>query len=191
MTKHISILVPAGHASLPNIDGAHQMLSDVNKFAARVGLPEIFRIQLVGASAEILQRNGRFKIQPDCLLSDVVQTDLIIIPAIHGDIQQAIDDNRDFLPWITQHYTNGAEVASLCIGAFLLAATGLLSGRPCATHWAEVQKFRQMFPDVKVTDDKILTHEDRIYTSGGAYSFLNLLIYTPGARWRSIWPKFT
>ncbi|SCY41706.1 GlxA family transcriptional regulator [Flavobacterium caeni] len=175
--KHISILVPFGHASLPNIDGTHQLLNDVNGCAARMGLPKVFDIQLVGISPEIIQRNGRFTIQTDCLIDQVKKTDLIIIPAIHGDLQQAIDTNAEFLPWIAKQYQNGAEVASLCIGAFLLAATGLLSGKQCATHWAEAHKFAQMFPDVHVVDDKIMTHEDRIYTSGGAYSFLNLLIY--------------
>ncbi len=175
--KHISILVPLGHASLPNIDGTHQMLNDVNAFAARTGKPRLFDIQLVGISPQIIQRNGRFTIQPDCTIDEVPQTDLIIIPAIHGDLQQAIDHNAAFLPWIVRQYRGGAEIASLCIGAFLLAATGLLSGRQCATHWAEAHKLAQMFPDVHVVDDKIMTHEDRIYTSGGAYSFLNLLIY--------------
>lgn len=175
--KHISILVPLGHASLPNIDGTHQILTDVNSFAARMGIPKVFEVQLVGISNEIVQRNGRFTIQTDCLIGDIKKTDLIIIPAIHGDMKKGIDDNAELLPWITKQYNNGAEVASLCIGAFLLAATGLLAGKQCATHWAEAHKFQQMFPDVQVVDDKILTNEDRIYTSGGAYSFLNLLLY--------------
>lgn len=177
MSKHISVLVPLGHASLPNIDGTHQILSDVNNFGARMGIPKMFEVQLVGISNEVVQRNGRFTIQPDCLIGEVKKTDLIIIPAVHGDMKEAIENNAEFLPWITKQYHNGAEVASLCIGAFILAATGLLSGKRCATHWAEVHKFQQMFPDVHAIDDKIITHEDRIYTSGGAYSFVNLLVY--------------
>lgn len=175
--KHISILVPFGHASLPNIDGTHQILTDVNGFASRMGFPKVFEVQLVGIAPEVVQRNGRFTIQTDCLIGDVKKTDLVIIPAIHGDMNEAIENNTEFLPWITKQYQGGAEVASLCIGAFILAATGLLAGKQCATHWAEAHKFRQMFPEVNVVDDKILTHEDGIYTSGGAYSFLNLLIY--------------
>jgi transcriptional regulator GlxA family with amidase domain len=68
-------------------------------------------------------------------------------------------------------------VASLCIGAFFLAATGLLKGKQCATHWASANVFRNMYPDVNVVDDKIMTEEEGIYTSGGAYSYLNLLLY--------------
>jgi transcriptional regulator GlxA family with amidase domain len=68
-------------------------------------------------------------------------------------------------------------VASLCIASFFLAGTGLLKGKQCATHWTAANDFRAMFPDVHLVDDKIMTEDDGIYTSGGAYSFLNLLIY--------------
>jgi transcriptional regulator GlxA family with amidase domain len=134
-------------------------------------------VQLVGLSAESSQRNGMYRISPDCLVKDVNKTDLIIIPAMHGDLQTAIELNKDFMPWIVKHYKAGAEVAAYCIGTFFLAATGLLNGKQAATHWVAANEFRQMFPEVNLVDDKIMTEEDGIYTSGGAYSFLNLLLY--------------
>jgi transcriptional regulator GlxA family with amidase domain len=109
--------------------------------------------------------------------SDIKKTDLIIIPSLHGDQQQAIARNREFIPWILEQHTRGAEVASLCIGAFLLAATGLLDGKKCTTHWQLASEFRRMFPRAILIDDKITTEEKGIYTSGGAYSYLNLLVY--------------
>ena len=175
--KNISIIVPLGHSSLPNIDGTHQILAEVNKFCDRMGRPHVFRIQLVGLSRETVQRNGLYTVSPDCLIGDVKKTDLIIVPAMHGDQKKAIELNKEFIPWIIDQYKGGAELASFCIGSFFLAATGLLKGKKCATHWAEANAFRAMFPDVDLVDDKIMTAEDGIYTSGGAYSFLNLLIY--------------
>lgn len=68
-------------------------------------------------------------------------------------------------------------MASLCIGAFLLAGTGLLNGRTCATHWLAATEFREMFPEVGLIDDRIITDENGLYTSGGAYSSLNLNLY--------------
>lgn len=175
--KHISILVPLGHCSLPNIDGTHQILSEVNSILASKDRPPVFKIQLVGLEHRTIQRNGKYTIEPDCLIKDVNKTDLIIIPAMHGNMKSALETNAAFLPWIVQQYEKGAEIASFCIGAFFLAATGLLKGKRCATHWATANDFRNMFPDVNLVDDKILTEEDGIYTSGGAYSFLNLLVY--------------
>lgn len=175
--KHISILVPLGHSSLPNIDGTHQILSEVNKFCEMMGRPSVFRIQLVGLSRETVQRNGLYTVNPDCLIGDIKKTDLIIVPAMHGDQQKAIELNKGFIPWIIDQYKAGAELVSFCIGSFFLAATGLLDGKQCATHWVMANEFRKMFPAVELVDDRIMTEADGIYTSGGAYSFLNLLVY--------------
>ncbi|PSL48004.1 transcriptional regulator GlxA family with amidase domain [Chitinophaga niastensis] len=175
--KHISILVPLGHSSLVNIEGSYQILSEVNAFLAEKGRAPMFNVQLVGLASETSQRNRLFTINPDALIGAVKKTDLIIIPSLHGDQSAAAALNKEFIPWIVTQYQQGAAVASLCIGAFFLAATGLLKGRPCATHWKFAETFRTMFPDVRLMDDKIITEEDRIYTSGGAYSYLNLIIY--------------
>ncbi|GGK82302.1 GlxA family transcriptional regulator [Rufibacter glacialis] len=85
--------------------------------------------------------------------------------------------NQAFLPWIIKQYKQGAEVVSLCIGAFLLAATGLLKGRSCTTHWLAAPEFKQMYPEVNLVPYKIITDEGGLYTSGGAYSSLNLILY--------------
>lgn len=175
--KHISILIPRGHSSLVNIEGSLQILSEVNAIQERLGKEPLFVIQMVGLSSETPQRNGLFIIRPDALIGEVRKTDLIIIPSLYGDQQQALELNREFIPWIIQQHAMGAEVASLCIGAFFLAATGLLDGKKCATHWQLANEFRHRFPQVNLTDDRIMTEDKGIYTSGGAYSYLNLLVY--------------
>ncbi|HYK47491.1 MAG TPA: helix-turn-helix domain-containing protein [Parafilimonas sp.] len=175
--KHVSILIPQGHTSVVNIEGTHQILSYVNLFCDEMGREAVFKVQLVGIAHETKQTTGLFTINPDVLIKDVKRTDLIIIPAIHGDHQQAMENNRAFVPWIIEQYKAGAEVVSFCVGAFFLAGTGLLTGKQCATHWSMANEFRRLFPDVQLMDDKIMTEEDGIYTSGGAYSYLNLLLY--------------
>lgn len=166
-----------GHTSMPNIDGSHQILAQVNSFLADMGKSPLFDLHLVGLTSPVVQRNGLFTIEPDTLIDDVKKTDLIIIPAMHGDIAEALENNKAFSPWIVEQYNNGAEIASLCIGAFFLASTGLLTGKQAATHWSLAGLFRQMYPEVNLVDDKIMTEDDGIYTSGGAYSYLNLIVY--------------
>lgn len=73
----------------------------------------------------------------------------MVIPALSGDMKTAVDANKDYIPWIVDQYKDGAEVASLCIGAFLLASTGLLNGKKCSTHWLYANDFRNMFPEVE------------------------------------------
>ena len=65
----------------------------------------------------------------------------------------------------------------LCTGAFLLASTNLLKGKTCTTHWMAADAFRQTFPNIKLMPEKLIIDELGIYSSGGAYSFLNLVIY--------------
>ncbi|WP_338876092.1 helix-turn-helix domain-containing protein [Spirosoma sp. SC4-14] len=174
--KHISILVPKG-AILGSLEGSRQLLSQVNEFMKGRGESPMFKVQLVGLSKETRLGGGLFTVNTDLLIDDVQKTDLIIIPAIDGEINNAIEINRAFIPWIIRQYENGAEVASLCLGAFLLASTGLLTGKRCATHWMAANNFKQMFPDVELVTEKIITDEQGIYSSGGAFSYLNLILY--------------
>ena len=173
--KHISIIVTKG-AILGNIEGPRQVFTEVNQYLTNKGLSPLFKIQLIGISSESQLNDGLYTISTS-LLKDVKKTDLIIIPAMYGDLQKAIEDNKDFIPWIINQHKRGAEVASLCLGAFLLASTGLLNGRKCATHWLAANQFRKAFPDVNLVEDKIITDENGIYSSGGAYSSLNLILY--------------
>ncbi len=175
--KHVSILIPRGHTSVVNIGGTHQILQQVNGMLQEAGEAPVFDVNLVGLEKETRQSTGLFAVNPDVLIGDVVKTDLIIIPAIHDDPEKGFEQNKEFAFWIVDQHKNGAEVASFCVGAFFLAKTGLLNGKQCATHWMHADNFRKMYPDVNLVDEKIMTEEDGIYTSGGAYAFLNLLLH--------------
>ena len=175
--KHVSILVPEGECSITNIEGTYQILLRVNDWLVEAGEEPMFAVQLVGQGAEVRMKDGRFRIYPDVSFENVACTDLIIVPSVHGDKRQIIVANQPMLDWVCVQYHRGAAVASLCIGAFLLAGTGLLNGRSCTTHWDFAQVFRGMYPDVHLCEDKIITDENNIYTSGGAYSWLNLIVY--------------
>lgn len=174
--KHISILVPKG-AMLGSLEGSRQLFTQVNEFFKSKGKPALFKVQLVGLTKETQLGGGLFTVTSDRLLEDVKKTDLIIIPAFDGEIKSALERNRDFIPWIIKHYNGDSEVASLCLGAFLLASTGLLKGKKCATHWMAANEFRKMFPDVDLVTEKVITDEQGIYSSGGAFSYHVLILY--------------
>lgn len=174
--KHVSILVPKSSV-LASIEDPRYMFTAGNDFLATVGKPPLFNVQLVGVNKTVELHSGLYTVHTEALTSEVEQTSLIFIPALTGDIKVALDQNQELIPWIVNKYKNGAEIASLCMGAFLLASTGLLSGKTCSTHWLHANTFRNMFPDVNLADDKIITEDRGIYTSGGANSYWNLLLY--------------
>src|SRR5687768_1522799 len=174
--KHISILVP-NEAVLASIDDPRYMFTAANEFLEAAGKPPIFKVELVGLTKEVKLHKGSFTVHTDRLITDVKKTDLIFVPALIGDMKTGLEINQDFVPWIIRQYNQGAEVASLCIGAFLLASTGLLNGKKCSTHWRSANEFRNMFPEVELVDDRIITEEQGLYSSGGANSYWNLLLY--------------
>ncbi len=175
--KHVSILVPAGAVALSCIEGPFILFNKTNEFLASMGKEPMFNVQLVGLNNEARIYDRAFSVKPDIAIDDIDKTDLVIIPAVNGQMNEVIELNKGFLPWIVQQYKGGAEVASLCVGTFLLASTGLLKGKKCSTHWNAENDFRNMFPDIDLVSDKIITDEQGIYSSGGANSFWNLLLY--------------
>jgi transcriptional regulator GlxA family with amidase domain len=174
--KNISILI-LHDAILGSLEGTRQMFSQVNAFFKEMGENPVFNVELVGITPQTQITGGLYSINADRLISDIKKTDLVVIPALDGEITAALEKNQEFIPWITRQYKNGAEVASLCLGAFLLASTGLLKGRKCATHWMATNRFRKMFPDIKLVTEQIITDEQGIYSSGGAFSYQNLVLY--------------
>ena len=133
--KHVSIVIPQGPIILSSVIGTYKVFDFVNQFMLARGKNPAFDIHLVGLSKETELYDGLFAIRPDSMLNEVQKTDLIMIPAFYGNPLEGLERNMDFVPWITEQYKHGAEVASLCTGAFLLAATGLLKGKKTATHW--------------------------------------------------------
>ena len=174
--KNVSILVPET-AVIEAVADPHYMFKAVNQFLLAMGKEPLFNVQLVAINKEVKLENSLFTVHIDKQLKDVQQTDLIFIPAISGDMTTALGLNKELVPWIAEQYNKGAEVASLCIGAFLLASTGLLNGKKCSSHWNAANEFRQMFPLVELVDGSIITEENGIYSSGGANSYWNLLLY--------------
>ncbi|HLK29262.1 MAG TPA: helix-turn-helix domain-containing protein [Puia sp.] len=177
-TKNISIFVPAGNCILSSIIGTYKVFSEVNRtlHAENPNSPMPFNIRLVGLKEETNLYDGAFNIKPHTTIDKVEKSDLVIIPAIFGDYAAEVKNNEAVLPWIIKQYKQGAEIASLCTGAFLVAATGLLKGGKCATHWIAFDAFRAMYPDVEPL--KSVVHEERgMCSSGGAYSFLNLILH--------------
>lgn len=175
--KHITILVPDGENNLSSIAGAYKILTRATSYWKEKGNKTTYKIELAGLSKEVCFFDGLFTAKPHTTVSAIKQTDLIIIPSLNHNYQQTIELNQPLTDWIVQQYKKGAEVASICTGAFLLASTGLLDGKSCSTHWAFADTFRTMFPLVKLQADELITDENGIYTNGGAYSFLNLVIY--------------
>ncbi|HMH20979.1 MAG TPA: helix-turn-helix domain-containing protein [Puia sp.] len=172
----ISILA-LKNAVLASIADSRYVFTKVNEFLTRSGKDALFKIQLVGISEEISLDNGLFTLHPDAQTEDIKETDLIIIPSLTGAMMSSIYLNIDYAVWISKMYKNGAGVASLCTGAFLMAYSGLLKDKQCTTHWSYANEIRHFYPSITVVDERMITDQDGLYSSGGNNAYWNLLLH--------------
>lgn len=172
----VSVFVPE-YGVIEAITPPFRSFNTANEFLATFGKKPVFQVEYVGLNQYVPANSGEYTIKTDRLLKDLAHTDLLIIPPTFGDIDKGLQDNADAIPHFKKLYNNGASLASLCVGAFLLAETGLLNGKKCSTHWAHVEEFREKYPEVEVADGAIITEHDNIYSSGGASSLWNLILY--------------
>lgn len=175
--KHLTIIVPNGENNLSSIVGAYKIFTRANAYRKELGKKEVFQIELAGISNEVDFYGGLFTARPHKHISAIGKTDLIIIPSLNHNYQQAITANGELIEWLGKQYRNGSCVASICTGAYLLATAGLLDGKSCSTHWSAANQLKQLYPKINLQTDQLITDEEGIYTNGGAYSFLNLILY--------------
>ena len=174
--KQVTIVVPEGYANLSSIAGSFQILTRANEYWQKMGNKPMMEIRIAGFVTELKLDAGFFSVYPVNIL-EIKKTDLLIIPSVSHEYDNVIKKNAALIDWISEQYKRGAEIASICTGAFLLAATGLLEGKTCSTHWNAATDFRRLFPNIHLHTDKLITVEQGIYTNGGAYSFLNLVLF--------------
>jgi transcriptional regulator GlxA family with amidase domain len=178
--KHLTIIVPNGQNTLITIaciSGAYEIFAAANAHWKENGKKQLFKIELAGITKTVRFNNDLLTLKPHTQISAITKTNLIIIPAFNYHDKKIAKDNKQVIDWIAQQYKKGAEVASICTGAFMLASAGLLDGKICSTHWEAEEHFRNMFPNVNLQTEKLITDEKGLYTNGGGYSFLNLMIY--------------
>jgi transcriptional regulator GlxA family with amidase domain len=154
---------------------AGRMNGSVSEAASRPG--PFFDVSLVSAGSNPLVAPSGLPLHCHATIEDVKDTDLVIVPAFDGDVLSQLEANRGVVPWVRALHDRGADVASVCTGAFVLAEAGLLDGKTATTHWIAQDLFRARYPKVRILPEQIVVDHGRICTSGGATSFLTLTVY--------------
>jgi transcriptional regulator GlxA family with amidase domain len=136
-----------------------------------------FDVKIVTADGQPITALNSIPVIPTCSMHDVADVDLIVIPSqgFFYDIESEV--HRQRVDWMTGWYEKGADLASICAGAFVLASTGLLDGRKATTHWGLANQFRKQFPKVDLRTDLMVTEEERLFCGGGITADLNLSLH--------------
>ena len=142
------------------------------------GLPltPFFEVEMVSIDGQAVRCLNHVQITPHRAMAEVEETDLIVIPSI-ANIEGTLRHHSETISWLQRHHHEGTSIASVCTGAFLLAETGLLDGKTATTHWGFVDQFRQMYPNVNLKPQRLITDEETLYCAGALGAGIDLSIY--------------
>jgi transcriptional regulator GlxA family with amidase domain len=160
--------------------GIVEMLRKASAVASTLpGAPSgTVRVQLVAPGrSRTVACSGGLRLHCEESTATVRRSDLVVIPALDPDVDEHLARNKEVVPWLRRRYLAGADVASVCTGAFVLGAAGLLDGRAATTHWAFQELLARRYPRTQVLPQAILVDQGRVLTAGGATSFLNLALH--------------
>jgi transcriptional regulator GlxA family with amidase domain len=178
--KRVGILIPEGQVIGSSIIATFEILRGVNNYLISTGQlkDDFFKTDLIGLSRSVDLYGGIVSFTSTKTIGESGAMDLIIISTITGEMDLSLHQNSSFIPWIVEQRTRyRTEIASLCTGAFLLAETGLIDGKSISTHWSAAESFKRRYPEVELIPEAVITDDNGIYSSGGAFSMLNLILY--------------
>ncbi|HMH23003.1 MAG TPA: helix-turn-helix domain-containing protein [Puia sp.] len=141
------------------------------------GRSPAFKLELVSERADDIQLDVPARFICHRTIEKVTQTDLIIIPGFNGDNNAILKKYKAVINWIKEMNKSGTEIASMCVGSFFLAEAGLLNGKTATSHWAATDEMQLRYPLINVKSDRVITDQDGIYTGGGAFAALKLILY--------------
>jgi transcriptional regulator GlxA family with amidase domain len=137
----------------------------------------LYRVRIATLNGRPVRTADGFSVQPDHDGSVLAEADTVIVPGIMGGpiVRQGRipPELRDALRAAAEH----ARMVSICTGSSVLAAAGLLDGRPATTHWRDVDLFRRLFPTVRLDPDVLFVDDGDVLTSAGVAAGIDLLLH--------------
>jgi transcriptional regulator GlxA family with amidase domain len=171
-TKIVFLVLPKMH--LLDLAGPDQVFHEALEYGADLSIEYCSLGENVHTSSQFPL--GRLKNFRDVTLQ---AGDHLIIPGASVDflISKQMTAEKELMRWVNAAHARGANISSICTGAFFLALTGLLNGRKCTTHWKRTVELKKRFPKVNLMEDILFTEDDRIYTSAGVTAGIDLALF--------------
>ncbi|TIN25080.1 MAG: AraC family transcriptional regulator, partial [Mesorhizobium sp.] len=161
--RHIEILAYPD-IQLLDVSGPLQVFASANDFRTQAGEPAPYEVAVVAASPRIRTSAG-LVLEAAALPVHGLEIDTMIVPGGWG-VNAACED-PELLQWVIGRSHDATRTASVCSGAMLLAAAGLLDGRRAVTHWGRCAEFARRFPAVRLEPDPIFIRDGNVWTSAG------------------------
>jgi transcriptional regulator GlxA family with amidase domain len=172
MTRTIGLLL-FDEVEVLDACGPFEVFSVANRVAIKRGDPAPFEIVLVASTPTVRARGG-LRLGADVAVHDAPDCDIVLVP---GGVIDDVAADPAVLSWLARCRSHTELIASICTGAFVLAAAGVLDQRPVTTHWEDIDELRSTWPLLNVVEGvRFLDHGD-LATSGGISAGLDLALH--------------
>ncbi|MGW8649208.1 GlxA family transcriptional regulator, partial [Nocardia salmonicida] len=176
MTERLVVIVLFDRVDLLDVTGPPEVFSLLQR---EMDEPTGYRVVLAAESMEAVTTSAGVRILPDVTFAELGRVDTVVVPgAVETDSRRRVSAVVD--PGVVAAVARLAEgarrVASVCVGAHILAAAGLLDGKRATTHWSTAQQLAAEHPEVVVDADPIYIRDENIWTGAGLTACLDLTL---------------
>jgi len=158
---------------LLDVSGPMQVFASANELAAERDKHRPYQVRVVSETTKVISSAG-LRLETFSLPGDYAPVDTFIVAGGQG--VHAASENPHVLKWVREQAKSARRIASVCTGAFLLAAAGLLDHKRVATHWAHCQKLGQRYPTLRVDPEPIFIQDGTVWTSAGVTAGIDLAL---------------
>ena len=135
-----------------------------------------FQVEIVNPDGSPIHCANGLTISPHKSIHEAQDAQLIIVSGL-WDVENVLANHQETIRWLAEQYQKGVNIASICTGAFVLAATGLLDGKDATTHWSAADVFRQLFPQVNLRPERLITDVGDLFCAGAFSACFDLSLY--------------
>jgi transcriptional regulator GlxA family with amidase domain len=136
----------------------------------------LYEVRVCTPGRRPVRSTAGFQVLPEHGLELFEDVDTVVVPGLHVDSTE-LAASTEVRAALRAAAARGTRIMSICTGAFVLAAAGLLDGRPATTHWAHVELFRARYPDVKLDPDVLFVDDGDVLTSAGVAAGMDLCLH--------------
>jgi transcriptional regulator GlxA family with amidase domain len=155
--------------------GPFEVFSVTRKLGTTDDAEALFNVYTVAEKGDLTITRGGMQVKPHYTFHDHPKFDLLVVPGGFGTRRER--ENPTTLRWIQQQMASNELTTSVCTGAFLLAALGVLDGKEATTHWASIEWMRANHPAVFTRDDQRVIDTGTIITSAGISAGIDMALY--------------
>jgi transcriptional regulator GlxA family with amidase domain len=191
VSRHLPAMTPKTPRSPPNgsrivevlafpsvqlldVTGPVQVFASANNFMVAAGNAAPYAIRVVAHGTQSVEATAGVSLAVQPLSPVDADVDTLVIAG--GDGVHASSEDAALVGWVRERTKRARRTASVCTGAFLLAASGALDGRRAVTHWQFCAELARRYPAVRVETDPIFVHDGPIWTSAGVTSGIDLAL---------------